>query len=87
LIDVAALQCLSSYREFEPLALAEDVMRPPASVSPDSTLRAAARAILSNDLPEIPVKGPDGRLLGFLSETELFQAYLKDPIPLSTIDK
>jgi len=47
------------------------------SVRADDDLRTATERMLERGLRELPVLDDDGRLLGFLDESEVAEVYLK----------
>lgn len=54
------------------------VMTPePVTVSPDTTLKDAARIISRNKFNALPVVGPDGALLGMLTTTDILNGLVK----------
>ena len=57
-----------------------DVMITPVpAVAPGADLRRLAAALLQLRLPGLPVADESGRLLGFVSRTNLLQALVADP--------
>ncbi|HML95640.1 MAG TPA: CBS domain-containing protein [Thermodesulfobacteriota bacterium] len=54
------------------------VMTPdPVTVSPDMSLKDAARIISRNKFNALPVVGPDGSLLGMLTTTDILNGLVK----------
>ena len=54
------------------------VMTPePVTVSPDTTLKDAARIISRNKFNALPVVGPDGALQGMLTTTDILNGLVK----------
>jgi acetoin utilization protein AcuB len=54
------------------------VMTPePVTVSPDTTLKDAARIISRNKFNALPVVGSDGALLGMLTTTDILNGLVK----------
>lgn len=66
------------------LVTASDIMRPPASVRRDDSLLAAFDAMRSESLPELPILGADGRIVGFIDEATIASAYLHESDPKSS---
>lgn len=56
------------------LSCADAAAPPPVLLSPDETLAAARDALLATRSYTPPVAGPDGRLLGVLSQSDLLRA-------------
>jgi chloride channel protein, CIC family len=77
IITPEGLRILAGARELEVVAIAADVMQPPVTVAIDDDARAATQALLKAGLPEIPVIDAEGRIAGFLGESEIAQAYVK----------
>jgi chloride channel protein, CIC family len=65
------------------LVTASDIMRPPASVTINDSLLTALDLMRAERLPELPVLGQDGRILGFIDETTIANAYLHESDPKS----
>ncbi len=76
-ITSEGLRILAGERELEAMTIAADVMQPAVTVRPDDDARAATQALLTAHLPELPVVDADGRMVGFLEESEIAQAYVK----------
>jgi CBS domain-containing protein len=56
------------------------LMRTPVpAVQPEAGLREAAQALVVTGLPGLPVVDASGRVLGFLSRTDLLRAVAQDP--------
>ena len=75
----------------EPLVLLEliqrlkvrDVMTSPVvAASPDTELRQIVRVMLARDVDGVPITTEGGRLLGFISRSDILAAVVNDP-PLS----
>ena len=47
------------------------------AVGPDTPLEAVARILVAGRFGGVPVVGPDGKVLGFLSEKDLMTALLQ----------
>jgi CBS domain-containing protein len=54
----------------------EKVMRPAVCVSPDAPAREALKIMQDNNLPGVPVVGPDGKLEGFITDGHLLESAL-----------
>jgi len=65
------------------LITASDIMRPPASVSVNDSLLTALDLMRAERLPELPVLGLDGEILGFVDEAAIADAYLRESDPKS----
>jgi CBS-domain-containing membrane protein len=59
--------------------VSEVMITPVPAVPPDADLRRVAAALLQWRLPGLPVADEHGRLLGFVSRTNLLQALVADP--------
>ncbi len=60
------------------LTNALDMMRPPVSVQPGDTLRAALDAMVHNGIDEVPVTDAAGHLVGHVDDSAIARAYLKN---------
>ena len=57
-----------------------DVMWTPVpSVSPDADIRRVARVLLDSSLPGLPVADDEGRVIGFVSRSDILRAVVADP--------
>lgn len=57
-----------------------DIMRTPVpSVSPDIDIRRVAQVLLDTGLPGLPVADEQGRVIGFVSRSDILQAVVTDP--------
>ncbi len=54
----------------------EKIMRPAVCVKPDTTAREALKIMRDNNVPGVPVVGPDGRLEGFVNDGHLLESAL-----------
>lgn len=75
------LAVLESEPSLSLLVTASDIMRPPASVRHDDTLLAAFDAMRAESLPELPILGADGSIVGFIDEAAIASAYLHESEP------
>lgn len=77
------LAVLESEPSLAPLVTASDIMRAPASVSMNDSLLTALDLLRSQGLPELPVMDANGRIVGFIDESTIANAYLDqaDPKP------
>lgn len=66
-----------------PLVTASDIMRPPVCVKRDDTLLTALDLMRAEQLLELPIVDADGRILGFVDEVSIANAYLRDANPSS----
>ncbi len=76
LISAEALRVVATDPEVVRVALAADVMLPPASVAAESNLRSAAELMVARDLRALPVRDAQGRILGLLDEHDISGAFL-----------
>jgi CBS domain-containing protein len=54
----------------------EKIMRPAVCVEPDTTAREALKIMRDNNVPGVPVVGPDRRLEGFVTDGHLLESAL-----------
>jgi CBS-domain-containing membrane protein len=59
------------------LAVAADLMQPRATVFPNDPVRRAAELLLATELRQLPVVGPDRRVIGFIGESDVMRAHLE----------
>jgi CBS domain-containing protein len=59
--------------------VSEVMVSPVPCVSPDTDLRRLAQALLDTGLQGLPVVDADGRLLGFVSRSDILKAVVHDP--------
>lgn len=52
---------------------------PVPAAQPETDLRRVAELLLASGLPGVPVCGEDGRVLGFVSRSDLLRAIVADP--------
>jgi CIC family chloride channel protein len=83
LITTDELALLEAEPSLSMLITASDIMRPPASVSITDNLLTALDLMRAERLPELPVLGLDGRIVGFIDETTIANAYLHESDPKS----
>src|SRR5262249_21705705 len=76
-ITSEGLRILAGARELEAVAIAADVMQPPTIAGLDDDVRSATQALLKVGLPEIPIVDDGGKIVGFLGESAVAQAYLR----------
>lgn len=77
LVSADALRVFAGERGEVTWAVAADVMQPPVMIGPEDDLRRATEKLLRNHLRELPVVDADGRILGFLDETEITRVHLE----------
>jgi len=65
------------------LVTASDIMRAPASVNINDSLLTALDLMRTERLPELPVLGVDGQIVGFIDEATIAHAYLHESDPKS----
>lgn len=61
------------------LPVANIMLTPVASVSADTHIRRVAQVLLDTHLPGLPVVDDRGRLMGFISRTDILRAVANDP--------
>jgi CBS domain-containing protein len=54
------------------------MLTPIPSVSPQADMRRVATALVDSGLPGLPVVDDEGRVVGFVSRTDVLRAALKD---------
>ena len=75
--DRDVLRALSRTPDWSKKSVAE-IMNPDSiTTTPDSGISAAVRLMLENRINCLPVMGPDGRVAGILTTTDLLKAYEK----------
>jgi CIC family chloride channel protein len=77
MITTEGLRILAGARELEAVTIAADVMQPVTTARTEDDARTATQALLKSGLPEIPIIDEAGKIVGFLGETEIAQAYLR----------
>ncbi len=77
IIPTGTLRVLSAEPEARPVAVAADVMQPPITVRIDDDLRSVTEVMLRHGLREVPVVDENGRIVGFVDESDIAQAYLR----------
>jgi CBS domain-containing protein len=61
--------------------------RNPISISPDATIREAARLMLERKIGGLPVVEPTtGKLVGIITESDIFRIFAQEPQPSSQND-
>ncbi len=60
-------------------SVADLMWTPVPSVAPDTDIRRLARVLLDTGLPGLPVVDEQGRVLAFVSRTDILQAVVADP--------
>ena len=83
LVTVDELALLEAEPSLSLLVTASDIMRPPVSVSVNDSLLTALDLMRTERLPELPVLGLDGKIIGFIDETAIAHAYLHESDPKS----
>jgi CIC family chloride channel protein len=78
------LAVLRAEPDLELLVNASDLMRPPIAVRSDEDLRSAFELLRDERLHEVPVQGPDGRVIGFIDAVSVVEAFLRASAPSST---
>jgi len=83
LVTTDELAVLEAEPSLSLLVTASDIMRPPASVSVNDSLLTALDLLRAERLPELPVLGLDGKIVGFIDEAAIANAYLHESDPKS----
>jgi CIC family chloride channel protein len=76
-VSATSIGALASETGMEMLAVAADIMQPEAKVAISDHLGTVMELTQSTGLRQIPVVGRDGRLAGFLDESDVTRAYLE----------
>jgi chloride channel protein, CIC family len=77
MVNADVVRSLAAERGSELLTLAADLMEPPLSVTASSSLHVAMDLMLRHRLREIPVTTDDGKIVGFLDESDITRAYMR----------
>lgn len=77
MVTADALRIMGADPDLLALAVAADAMAPPVTVKADAPLRRAIEAMIESELRELPVLDDDGKIVGFLDESEVGKAYLE----------
>ncbi len=64
------------YRE-APVELREIMSREVLTTTPDTHIQEAARTMMNRHIGALPVLGPDGALVGIVTETDIFKAFVE----------
>jgi CIC family chloride channel protein len=80
IVDAVAMRFVASQTELRALTVAADLMVPATAVVPSDDLRKAAELFVGSEQRQLPVLGPDGRVVGFIDETSVTRAYLSLPV-------
>jgi CBS domain-containing protein len=80
IVDAVAMRFVASQSELRALTVAADLMLPATTVVPSDDLRKAAELFVGSEQRQLPVLGPDGRVVGFIDETSVTRAYLSLPV-------
>jgi CIC family chloride channel protein len=73
--------------ELLPVTTASDLMRPAATVRADDDLAVVIERMLTSGLRELPVVDGDGRLVGYVDDRTVAQAYQRPAPPTSASSK
>ncbi len=60
-------------------SVVEVMWSPVPSVSPEADIRRVARVLLDSGLPGLPVADDEGRVIGFVSRSDILRAVVADP--------
>jgi len=77
LIYMEDLAILKAEPELMLVVNASDLMRPPTSVRADEDLRTAFELMRDEGLREVPVRDEDGRVVGFIDQASIVEAFLR----------
>lgn len=77
LISSDALRLLAVEQQDAAWLVAADIMQPAVTLMPTDTVRSASEMMVASELREIPVVDAEHRIVGFLDEREIAQAYLR----------
>lgn len=76
MVTADALRIMGADPALVSLTVAADAMQPALAIGVDDVLRRAIEVMLANELREIPVLDAEGKIVGFLDESEVGRAYL-----------
>jgi len=79
-VSAASIGLIAPHDGVPAPAVASDLMQPPTLLALDDDLRKAGELILSSGLHQLPVLTADGRLAGFIDESQVTRAYLKSAV-------
>ncbi len=79
-VSAASIGLIAPLDGIPPPAVASDLMQPPTLLGLDDDLRKAGELILSSGLHQLPVLTADGKLAGFIDESQVTRAYLKSAV-------
>jgi chloride channel protein, CIC family len=77
MVSAEVARSLAAERGAELVTLAADLMAPAVSVPASESLHTAMDLMLTHHLREIPVTSEGGKIIGFLDESDITQAYMK----------
>lgn len=90
MVNADALRIMASDPDLVSLAVAADAMQSPVALAVGDPVRRAFEVLLDNELREVPVLDPEGKIVGFVDEADVGRAYLEatarrpaDATPLS----
>ena len=81
LVDMQHIETLRGEPSLEQLVVAADVMRPALSLRTEDDLRSALELMHQEGIREVPVLDADEKLVGFIDEGAIAQAYLRASMP------
>lgn len=76
MIDAEILRTYAADREFVRVTVAADLMESPVTVKLTDKLHDAMGLMLANHFRELPVVNAEGKIVGFLDEADISEAYL-----------
>jgi len=77
IVGARSIGLFSPEPELRTLAVAADLMLSPVALRPTDSIRRAAELFLESDLRQLPVVGPDDRVVGFIDEADVTRAHLE----------
>lgn len=77
LVTREAVNALRAEHDLHTLAIASDLMQPPAAVTLGDSLRRAAQLMTEGGLREVPVFDAEGQIVGLVSEEGIARAYVR----------
>ena len=82
-IDAPHIEMLRDEPSLEHIVPASDIMRPALALRTEDDLRAALELMHQEGLRQVPVVDSDDRIVGFIDEGAIAQAYLRASMPSS----
>jgi predicted transcriptional regulator len=79
-VSAASIGLMAPHDGIPAPVVASDLMQPPTLLTLDDDLRKVGELILSSGLHQLPVLTTDGKLAGFIDESQVTRAYLKSSV-------